>query len=108
MAATEKISITLGREELRGAKRLASELGLSLSTFVNDAVKHRLAARSRQRAGFEVIATFAPDERATPQEMEALLALWNEQPRGRGPSSRSWRSGEGSARKTGSRGKRKR
>lgn len=86
MAATEKISITLGREELRGAKRLASQLGLSLSTFVNDAVKHRLAARARQQAGFEVLATFAPEERATPNEMETLLTLWNGQRKDRGQS----------------------
>jgi hypothetical protein len=94
MAATEKISITLGREELRGAKRLASQLGLSLSTFVNDAVKHRLAAQARRRAGLDVIATFAPEERATPEETHAFLALWNEAP-SRYRSPRSRRSGVG-------------
>lgn len=78
MATTEKISITLGREQLRSAKRLASELGLSLSTFVNDAVRQRLEAQARTRAGFEVIATFSPDERATPEEMRALLTRWSE------------------------------
>jgi hypothetical protein len=77
MAATEKISITLGREELRGAKRLATRLGLSLSTFVNDAVKRRLEAQDRKQAGLEVLETFDPADRATPEEMKALLASWS-------------------------------
>jgi len=77
MAVTEKVSITLGRAELRGAKRLASELGLSLSTFVNDAVKRRLEARARQQAGLEVLATFPPGDRATPEEARALLEFWS-------------------------------
>lgn len=77
MPATEKISITLGREELRHAKRLASQLGLSLSTFVNDAVRQRLEAQARKLAGLEVIAMFPPEDRATPDEMSALLKRWN-------------------------------
>jgi hypothetical protein len=39
MAATDKISISIGRSELRDAKRVASRLGLSLSTFITDAVR---------------------------------------------------------------------
>jgi hypothetical protein len=77
MAVTEKISITLGKAELRGAKRLASRLGLSLSTFVNDAVKRRLEAQERKQAGLEVLATFEHADRATPEEMEALLTSWS-------------------------------
>jgi hypothetical protein len=80
MATTDKISITLGREELRSAKQLASELGLSLSTFVNEAVRERLEARARQRAGFEVLATFGPEDRATPAEQSELLARWAREP----------------------------
>jgi hypothetical protein len=76
MGATEKISITLGRDELRGAKRLAAQLGLSLSTFVSDAVKRRLEAQARAEAGLEVLRTFPPEDRATPAEMRALLAHW--------------------------------
>jgi hypothetical protein len=85
MAVTEKVSITLGRAELRGAKRLASRLGLSLSTFVNDAVKRRLEAQERKQAGLEVLATFDSADRATPKEMDALLSSWSESggPRGR-------------------------
>jgi hypothetical protein len=84
MAATEKISITLGRAELRSAKRLASKLGLSLSTFVNDAVKKRLEAQARKQAGLEVLASFPPEDRATPDEMQALLTLWRGFAGGRG------------------------
>src|SRR5262245_53397236 len=77
MAATAKIRITLGREELRHAKRLASQLGLSLSTFVNDAARQRLEAQARKQAGLEVIVTFPSEDRATPDEMSALLTRWN-------------------------------
>src|SRR5438876_588775 len=76
MPATEKISITIGREELRRAKQLASRLGLSLSTFISDAVRQRVRARERQEAGRAVIATFAPEERPTADEMRALLSRW--------------------------------
>ena len=76
MPATEKISVTIGRAELRRAKQLASRLGLSLSTFISDAVRQRLRARERQDAGRAVLATFAPEERPTADEMSALLARW--------------------------------
>jgi hypothetical protein len=97
MASTEKISITLGREQLKSAKRLASELGLSLSTFVNDAVRQRVEAEARTLAGLEVIASFPPEERATPEEMRALMDKWSESPAPRATvrakRSRSRRSG---------------
>src|SRR5437867_2315767 len=76
MPATEKISVTIGREELRRAKQLASRLGLSLSTFISDAVRQRVRARERQGAGRAVIATFAPEERPSADEMRALLSRW--------------------------------
>jgi hypothetical protein len=76
MPTTEKISVTLGRAELRGAKRLASRLGLSLSTFITDAVRRRIEDQDRLEAGLEVLATFDPLERASPAEMKALLELW--------------------------------
>jgi hypothetical protein len=83
MATTEKISVTLGREELRGAKRLASRLGLSLSTFITDAVRRRIEEQARQEAGLEVLATFDSEDRASPSEMKALLALWTKPSRAR-------------------------
>jgi len=80
MPATEKISVTIGREELRRAKQLASRFGLSLSTFINDAVREQIRARERREAGRAVIATFAPDEHPTTEEMRALLSRWGMRP----------------------------
>lgn len=76
MSATEKVSVTLGREELRHAKRLASRLGLSLSTFINEAVRARLEQQARREAGLEVLSEFSPEDRASPSEMRALLERW--------------------------------
>jgi hypothetical protein len=98
VSATEKISVTLGREELRGAKRLALRLGLSLSTFITDAVRRRLEDHARREAGLEVLATFDSEDRASPAEMKALLELWTKptrapshakRPTGRRPNRRA-------------------
>ena len=77
MPSTEKISVTIGRDELRQAKHLASRLGLSLSSFISEAVRLRIEAQARREAGLEVLATFEPEDRATPEEMEAFLASWD-------------------------------
>jgi hypothetical protein len=99
MTATEKISVTIGREELAHAKRLASHLGLSLSSFISDAVRERIREQARREAAQEVLATFSPEERATPAEARALLQLWGAAPaaverRSKGKA-RSQRSGKG-------------
>lgn len=76
MAATDKISVTIGRAELVQAKRLADHLGLSLSGFITDAVKERIQEQARRVAASEVLATFAPEDRASPDEARALLESW--------------------------------
>jgi len=76
MAATEKISVTIGRTELSQAKRLADHLGLSLSGFITDALKDRFQEQARRDAAQEVLATFAPEDRASPAEARALLEHW--------------------------------
>jgi len=76
MATTDKVSVSIGREELRNAKRLASRLGLNLSTFITDAVRRRIADQKRQDAAHAVLSTFAPEDRASPDEMRELLARW--------------------------------
>jgi hypothetical protein len=80
MAATEKISVTIGRVELRHAKRLADHLGLSLSGFITDAVRERIQEQARRDAALEVLATFAPEDRASPAEARELLERWNARP----------------------------
>jgi hypothetical protein len=77
MAATEKISVAIGRGELRLAKTAADEEGISLSAFVTKAVRDRLAEKRRMDAAREVLATFAHDELPTPEEERELLALWS-------------------------------
>jgi hypothetical protein len=76
MAATQKISVAMGRDELRLAKTAAEEEGVSLSAYVTRAVRERLEERQRQAAAREFLATFAPDELPTPDEQRELLELW--------------------------------
>jgi hypothetical protein len=76
MAATEKISVTIGRAELNHAKRLANHLGLSLSSFVTDAVRERIQEQARRDAALEVLATFAAEDRASKVEARTLLERW--------------------------------
>lgn len=77
MAATQKISVAMGRDELRLAKTAAEEEGLSLSAYVTRAVRERLEERQRSEAAREFLATFAPDELPTVQEERQLLELWS-------------------------------
>jgi hypothetical protein len=78
MLATEKISVTIGREELTHAKRLASRLGVSLSGFITDALRRRIEEQARREAALEVLATFGPEDRPSPEETSSLLARWSE------------------------------
>lgn len=80
MATTEKISVAMGREELRLAKRAADEEGLSLSAFVTNAVRARIVEKRRAAAAHEVLAMFDPEDLPTPEIEAALLARWS-QPR---------------------------
>jgi hypothetical protein len=76
MMATEKVSVTIGREELRHAKRLASRLGMSLSGFITDALRRRIEDQARREAALEVRATFGPEDRPSPVEISTLLERW--------------------------------
>ena len=78
MNTTEKISITLGRDELQKAKTLASRLGLSLSTVITDAVREHVEAQARKAAGLAVIASFTAADRPSEKKMQQLLQLWNQ------------------------------
>lgn len=77
MATTEKISVALGREELRLARRAAEQEGLSLSAFVTSAVRARVAEKRRADAAREVLASFEADELPTEAQQQELLALWS-------------------------------
>jgi hypothetical protein len=77
MATTEKISVALGREELRLARRAAQQEGLSLSAFVTSAIRARVAEKRRADAAREALASFAPDELPTEEQEHELLAAWS-------------------------------
>jgi hypothetical protein len=76
MAATLKISVAMGRDELRLARTAATEEGMSLSAYVTRAVRERLQERQRAQAAREFLATFAPEELPTPEERCELVELW--------------------------------
>jgi hypothetical protein len=76
MAATQKVSVAMGRDELRLAKTAAHEEGVSLSAFVTRAVRERLQERRRLEAAREFLATFTPEELPTPDEQHQLVELW--------------------------------
>jgi hypothetical protein len=77
MAVTEKISVAMGREELRLAKTAAREAGVSLSAFVTEAVRDRLTEKRRREAAQAVLATFDREDFPTRERERALLELWS-------------------------------
>jgi hypothetical protein len=92
VATTDKVSVSIGSAELRQAKRLASRLGVSLSMFVTEAVRQRIAEQQRREAARAFLATFDPDERASPDEMAELLTRWRTPRRDRVASRNRWKS----------------
>jgi hypothetical protein len=79
MAVTQKISVAMGRNELRLAKTAAEAEGVSLSAFVTRAVRDRLEERERIEAQREILASFLPEEIPTADEQRALVAFWTRQ-----------------------------
>jgi hypothetical protein len=80
VAARQKISVAMGRGELRLAKIAAHEEGVSLSAFVRRAITERLQRRQRMEAAREFLATFAPEELPTLEEQRELVELWTRTP----------------------------
>ena len=76
MATTEKISVAIGRDELRLAKHAADQEGMSLSAFVTGAIRAQIEERRRLEAARQVLATFEPEDFPTTDEQRELLALW--------------------------------
>ena len=75
--ATEKISVAMGREELRLAKTAAREAGVSLSAFVTEAVRDRLTEKRRREAALEVLAMFDRADLPSAERERELLELWS-------------------------------
>jgi hypothetical protein len=91
MAVTQKISVAMGRDELRLAKTAAREEGVSLSAYVTRAVRERLEERRRLEAARAVLTTFRPDELPTPAEQDELVELWTRSRAGAKDASRRGR-----------------
>jgi len=78
MSATAKISVAMGREELRLAKTAANAEGISLSAYVTRAVRDRLAEQRRLAAARAVMATFDMGDFPSAEEQEEIVASWLE------------------------------
>ena len=76
MSATAKISVAMGREELRLAKTAANAEGISLSAYVTRAVRDRLAEQRRLAAARAVMSTFGVGDFPSADEQEEIVALW--------------------------------
>jgi len=76
MATTEKVSVALGRDELRLAKTAAEQDGVSLSAFVTGAVRARIEERRRMEAARKLLQVFEPEDFPTAEEQRELLTLW--------------------------------
>jgi uncharacterized protein (DUF1778 family) len=76
MATTEKISVAIGRAELKLARSAAAEEGVSLSAFVTEAIRARIEERERLEAARRVLAAFEPRDTPTADEERGLLASW--------------------------------
>jgi hypothetical protein len=76
VATTEKVSVAIGRDELRLARSASEQEGMSLSAFVTGALRARLEERLRLKAARQVIATFDAEDFPTVDEQRELLALW--------------------------------
>jgi hypothetical protein len=77
MSATAKISVAMGREELRLAKTAATAEGISLSAFVTRAVRDRLAEQRRLASAREVMTSFGIGDFPSPEEQEEIVASWH-------------------------------
>ncbi|HZS42550.1 MAG TPA: hypothetical protein VFF06_37225 [Polyangia bacterium] len=80
MSATEKKSYTIDRAELRWLSAFAKRKRMSASSVVSRAIRllreEEAAREARERAAREFLATYAPEEHATPAERKALLKKW--------------------------------
>ena len=75
-ASTQKVSVSLETKELRWVKALARQTRSSVSSLVNDALKRSREEREREIAQQALLAQFAPEERASAGDMEAIRAEW--------------------------------
>jgi hypothetical protein len=58
-----------------------------LSGFITDAVRERVREQERREAALDVLASFSPEDRASPAEARELLERWA--PGGGSPAARS-------------------
>jgi hypothetical protein len=76
MAVTQKVSVSIERGQLRWAKSLSKRAGVSVSSVLSEALRFYREEKARELAARQLLAKFAPEDRASPDEAKALLAKW--------------------------------
>jgi Arc/MetJ-type ribon-helix-helix transcriptional regulator len=74
--STEKVSVSIDAKELRWVKALSRRTRSSVSALINEAIRRLREEREREVAQQALLAQFAPSERASAAEMEAIRAEW--------------------------------
>jgi hypothetical protein len=70
--ATQKVSVSLGADELKWVKARAKRLKLSVSASLTDILRRY----RQQEARREFLASLEPSERASREELEDIRAEW--------------------------------
>jgi hypothetical protein len=76
MAATQKVSVSIERAQLRWAKALSKKTGVSVSSLLSEALRLYREEKARELAARELLSKFSSEDRATPDEAAALLGKW--------------------------------
>ncbi len=85
MAATEKISISVGMDEIEWARKQAERTNSSLSSVVTETIRRARQHESR----LKLLKELGERARVTPEEMERIRAEWKGLPSTPERSSRS-------------------
>jgi hypothetical protein len=72
----EKISVSVGADVLKRAKRLATRNGVSLSRVISEAIEMLAEEEERRAVARDIVASFPLEARATKAEKEALQKQW--------------------------------
>lgn len=76
MAVTQKVSVSIEHSQLQWAKSLSKRTGSSVSSVLSDALRLYREEKARELAARQLLAKFAPEDRASSDEAKALLTKW--------------------------------
>lgn len=72
MTTTEKVSISVGKEDLKWLRQRAKRSGGNLSAVIGEATRLLRQREARER----LLARFGPDAEVSPAEADAIRAEW--------------------------------